>query len=74
MAVRKTPAEIEQDREFESRDLPRKRKNRGPLEPHHIKMYRDDWAILQEYFKDQGVSTAAGIRQILWQFMREKGL
>lgn len=76
MAVRKKQAEIEaaQDAEFAERDLRRIKRARGPLEPHHIKLYRDDWRALQEHFQDQGVSTAAGIRQILWGYMRDKGI
>ncbi len=46
----------------------------GKLEPYRIRIPENYWKILTQYFEAQGMRPSEGIRQILREWMKEKGL
>jgi hypothetical protein len=44
------------------------------LRGHLIRMNRSWWLGLERHFKSQGLSVAAGIRQVLYRYMRDNGI
>ena len=47
---------------------------RSALTKYHIRLHDEDWKALQEHFEAQGISVSAGIRMVLVQYMRSKGI
>ena len=41
---------------------------------HQVRMLDQHWNILSAHFKAQGLSTSAGIRQVLLKYMNEAGI
>ncbi len=39
---------------------------------HQIRMLDQHWTILAAHFKGQGISTSAGIRQVLLRYMQDQ--
>ena len=44
------------------------------MKPHIVRMRDSEWRALKMYFKPQGLSVAAGIRQVLFRYMRDNGI
>lgn len=44
------------------------------MSPHIVRMKNSDWLGLKMHFKPQGLSVAAGIRQVLFRYMRDNGI
>ena len=48
--------------------------HKSTLEKYHVRFAPEDWKLLQEHFDDQGISVSAGLRQIVREYMKRKGL
>jgi|APSaa5957512622_1039677.scaffolds.fasta_scaffold116377_2 hypothetical protein len=46
----------------------------GRMTPHMIRMPDDIWNQLSAHFKSRGLNASAGIRQVLFEYLREEGI
>ncbi len=44
------------------------------LDIHHIRINRNDWNKLRDYFEGIGLKTSPGIRMIIKEYMDKKGI
>lgn len=44
------------------------------LDIHHIRIHKNDWNKLRDYFEGIGLKTSPGIRMLIKEFMERKGL
>lgn len=44
------------------------------MKQHNFRMKESEWQILRDHFDDMGLSMGAGLRMVLTQYMRDKGL
>ncbi len=44
------------------------------LEIHHIRIHKNDWAVLQHYFEGKGIKVSQGIRMILKEYLEQRGI
>ncbi len=44
------------------------------LEIHHIRIHKNDWKVLQQYFEGKGIKASQGIRMIIKEYMEGRGL
>lgn len=48
--------------------------DRKAMKLHQVRMTDTQWQILAIHFEQQGLSTSAGIRQVLNEYMQKQGL
>ena len=53
---------------------PQKHHKEGPLQKYHIRLTEEDWKSLQQHFTSRGIKTAAGIRMVLKEYIKNEGL
>ena len=44
------------------------------LEIHHIRIHKNDWKALQQYFEGKGIKVSQGIRMIIKEYMERQGI
>ena len=64
--------------EYEHRELPRKNASYFPIDDewvvHSLRLHKTRKEVLQRYFKQGGADLTTGIRQILYEWMDERGI
>jgi len=58
----------------ETPSRPPKEGQKGPMRKRNIRLRDADWKALKEHFEAQGIPVSAGIRMVLVQYMKSKGL
>ncbi|MBA7693924.1 hypothetical protein ES703_102524 [subsurface metagenome] len=44
------------------------------LEIHHIRIHKNDWDTIQQYFEGKGIKASQGIRMIIREYMEKQGI
>lgn len=44
------------------------------LDIHHIRIHKNDWNVLQQYFDGKGIKVSQGIRMIIKEYMEREGI
>ncbi len=44
------------------------------LEIHHIRIHKNDWKVLKQYFEGKGIKVSQGIRMIIRDFVGREGI
>ena len=64
--------------EYENRDLPRKNASHFPIDDdwvvHSLRLHKTRKEALQRHFKQGGADLTTGIRQVLYEWMDERGI